>query len=83
MRDEIDIEILEELMLLGDLGMQYCIKSPKAYEKLSEVTQDLIPVDYHEFNRKYNTRDVKARKNMKELIDSDKNKVKNVFSTLV
>ena len=28
-RDEIDVEILEELLLLGGLGIQYCIKSGK------------------------------------------------------
>lgn len=81
-RDEIDIEILEELLSLGGLGKQYCIKSETAYSKL--VSTDRIqPVDYTEFNEKYNTRDQYARENMKKLINSDKNKVTNVFSTLI
>lgn len=81
-RDSIDIEILEELLSLGGLGIQYCIKSELAYSKLTEVDDGLISVDYSEFNEKYNERDIIARKKMRELVDSDANKVTNVFSTL-
>lgn len=82
-RDNIDIDILEQLLSLGSLGIQYCIKSESAYSKLCEVKNELLAVNYDEFNPKYNLRDVTARKNMKELIDSDANKVTNVFSTLM
>jgi len=81
-RDNIDIDILEELLSLGGLGIQYCIKSEQAYSKLQEIKEDLVPVDYTEFNEKYNDRDISARQNMRNLIDSDKNKVTKVFSTL-
>lgn len=81
-RDEVDIDILEDLMQLSGLGIQWCIKSEKAYQHLKK-TEEIIPVDYHEFNAKYNERDTNARINMKNLIDSDKNKVEKVFSTLV
>ena len=81
-RDNIDIEILEELLSLGGLDLQYCIKSERAYSKLVEVKDELISVDYSEFNEKYNERDVIARKKMRDLVDSDANKVTNVFSTL-
>lgn len=77
------MEILEELLLLGGLGIQYCIKSELAYSRLHERKEELAAVDYNEFNEKYNERDVTARKRMKELIDSDANKVTNVFSTLL
>lgn len=53
-RDNIDIEILEELLSLGGLGIQYCIKSELAYSKLTEVEDGLVSVDYSEFNEKYN-----------------------------
>ncbi|MCM1222822.1 MAG: DUF3990 domain-containing protein [Anaeroplasma bactoclasticum] len=82
-RDNIDIDILEELLSLGGLGIQYCIKSEKAYSKLVEVQDSLLSVDYAEFNGKYNQRDITARKNMRVLVDSDRNKVKNVFSRLL
>lgn len=81
-RDNIDIEILEELLSLGELGIQYCVKSKLAYSKLIEIEDGMICVDYNEFNEKYNERDINARKNMHKLVDSDANKVINVFSTL-
>ena len=64
-RDNIDVEILEELLSLGGLGIQYCIKSKLAYENLREI------------------RDDNARKRMRDLVNSDANKVTNVFSTLI
>ena len=82
-RDNIDFDILEELLSLGGLGIQYCIKSERAYEKLHEVKEELLSVDYMEFNHKYNQRDAESRKKMKDLVDSEKNKVTNVFSTLI
>lgn len=81
-RDNIDVDILEELLLLGGLGIQYCIKSKLAYSKLQEVQGELSVVKYDEFNEKYNSRDVAARQKMRDLVNSDANKVTNVFSTL-
>ena len=82
-RDNIDMDILEELLSLGGLGIQYCIKTEKAYSKLKEITEELSAVDYEEFNNKYNNRDSQARMKMRELVDSDANKVTKVFSTLI
>lgn len=82
-RDNIDLDILEELLSLGGLGIQYCIKTELAYSKLHEIETDLTSVDYSEFNDRYNQRDVEARKKMHDLVDSDANKVTNVFSTLL
>lgn len=82
-RDNIDVEILEELLSLGGLGIQYCVKSELAYSKLTEIKSGLFCVDYGEFNDRYNERDAVARRRMRELVDSDANKVTNVFSTLL
>ena len=82
-RDNIDIDILEELLSLGELGIQYCIKSEVAYSKLHEVEEKMLKVDYMEFREKYNQRDISARQKMRELVDSDANKVTKVFSTLL
>mgnify|MGYP001026097121 FL=1 len=82
-RDEVDIDILEELLALGGLGIQYCVKTERAYKKLSEHSDVLRSVDFAEFNKKYNRRDMLARENMRKLIDSDRNRVTKVFSTLV
>ena len=34
-RDEVDISILPDLLKLGDLGIQYCLKSEKAFQALT------------------------------------------------
>lgn len=82
-RDEVDIDILEELLALGGLGIQYCIKTEQAYKKLFEHSDALQSVVFTEFNEKYNKRDTWARENMRKLIDSDRNRVDKVFSTLL
>lgn len=81
-KDNIDLDILEELLSLGSLGIQYCVKSEQAYSQLHENSDDLIVVPYAEFNERYNQRDIMARKRMRELVDSEANKVTKVFSTL-
>lgn len=81
-RDNIDMDILEELLSFGGLGIQYCIKSKLAYSKLHELGDGLMAVQYAEFNEKYNQSDVNARQKMRELVDSDANSVTKVFSTL-
>ena len=82
-RDNIDVDILETLLSLGGLGIQYCIKTEKAYSQLYELGGALTAVDYKEFNNKYNQRDIEARNNMRDLVNSEANKVTNVFSTLL
>ena len=83
MRDNIDMDILEELLSIGGLGIQYCVKSERAYAHLHEVDNGLMMVPYAEFNEKYNQRDIDARQKMRTLINSDANRVTRVFSTLV
>lgn len=82
-RDEVDVDILAELLSLGGLGTQYCIKTEKAYKNLTEISSDLQSVCFTQFNEKYNERDITARENMRKLIDSDRNRVTKVFSTLL
>ena len=82
-RDNIDVDILEELLSLGGLGIQFCIKSERAYAQLHERPEGLTLVEYSEFNERYNERDIAARNKMRDLVDSDANKVTKVFSTLL
>lgn len=81
-RDNIDVDILEKALSLGNLGIQYCIKTEKAFSSLREIPDSVLAVDYAEFNEKFNSRDIEARKAMRSLINSDENKVEKVFSTL-
>lgn len=82
-RDNIDMDILEELLSLGGLGIQYCIKTEKAFHKLHEIVDERQCIDYSEFNEKYNERDSQARQKMHDLVDSEANKVTKVFSKLL
>ena len=82
-RDNIDVDILEELLSLGGLGIQYCLKSERAYSQLHEVYEGLMLVKYTEYNPRYNQRDTEARQKMHDLIDSERNQVMHVFSTLI
>jgi hypothetical protein len=81
--DEIDVDILEELLMLGGLGIQYCIKSPRAFAALAKVDGYPRPVSYGDYNAKYNERDKQARDRMDELISGPANKAIRVMSTLV
>lgn len=53
-----------------------------AFSKLHEIGESPFPVNYAEFNKKYNQRDRMARINMREVVESDANKVTKVFSAL-
>ena len=81
-RDEVDVRILGPLMQLGGLGIQWCVKSGRAFNRLNAAGEP-IPVDFREFNAMFNERDARTRETMKELIDSEQNQVERVFSTLI
>lgn len=82
-RDEIDVSILEELLCLGELGFQVCLKSPKAFAQLTEKAEEVFSVDMAEYRSRFSLRDRQARIRMKELVDSDANPAEHVFSTLL
>ena len=71
---------LGEALLLGDLGIQYCIKSRKAFERINRAYKPIEKVDKTIYLAKYNDRDNTARKRLYELIESDRNTLKDTFS---
>ncbi|MBQ9813114.1 MAG: hypothetical protein IJM54_07345 [Thermoguttaceae bacterium] len=64
------------------MGIQYFIKSETAFDRLHEISDGLVEVDYFEFSVKYNQRDSLTRRKMRKLIDSDSNTATRVFSSL-
>lgn len=82
-RDEVDIEILPDLLKLGDLGIQYCLKTEKAFQHLKKEYSALQEIEYDKVNPQYTQRDRTAREAMYALINSEKNKIENVFSKLI
>ena len=82
-RDEVDLDILPELLKLGDLGIQYCLKTERAFQCLEEDYSALREIEYSRVNPQYTQRDKTAREAMYDLINSEKNKIDNVFSKLI
>lgn len=82
-RDEVDISILPDLLKLGDLGIQYCLKSEKAFQALKEEHSALKEVEFSKANPQYIQRDRTVREAMYALINSDENKIDKVFSKLI
>lgn len=76
-RGDIDICLLNEIMMQGNLGYQIFLQSKKAFDNLKEI--DMCAegfykeVDYEQYSSLYNSRDNKARNYVTELIESDKN----------
>lgn len=81
--DEIDVDILEDLLMLGGLGVQYCLKTKRAFDAVEKVIGYPQRVDYAMFNAKYSARDREARDRMDELIAGPRNRAEKVMSTLV
>ena len=77
------LDILPDLLRLGDLGIQYCLKTEKAFQCLKEDRTALQEVEYRKINPQYTQRDKNAREAMYALINSEKNKIENVFSKVL
>lgn len=70
--NSISVSQLQKAMYLGELGIQYFIKSEKAFSKLKFI--EAIPVDLAEYYSNKVLRDSNARKNYKRITESvDKN----------
>lgn len=76
-RDNLDLDTLDKLLYSNILGIQYHLNSQNAFNNLIE--KEIIPVDFKEFNEKYNARDL----NIRHFINSNGYDYKNVFSRLL
>jgi len=83
-RNQVDVSLLEELLSLGDLGVQYFFKSEKAFGALREIESEKELVRASEYRPKFNERDVDAHRKMRELVyDLKRNRLERVFSDLI
>ncbi len=82
-RDELDAALLREALKLGDLGIQYCIKSQKAFDRINREFEPVEEVSKDIYLEKYNTRDSRARKNLYDLMESEKNTLTDTFSNYI
>lgn len=83
-RDEVDAACLEDLLKLGDFGIQYAIKTPKAYGSLHPLPSLKQPVTFDTHHAAYENRDAVARERMRELIaDPAFNRLDRLFSDVI
>ena len=80
-RNNIDLQILEEMLKCGDLKEQVCIKQQKAFNNIKLVSTDEI--DTVKYKQLYDARDKTAREKMQALMLSDKNTLENTFDTIM
>lgn len=82
-RDELDASLLREALKLGDLGIQYCVKTERAFKELARIYEPIEQVRMDVYLEKYNRRDNEARQKLYDLINSEKNKLKDTFSNYI
>ena len=83
-RNQVDVSILEDLLSLGDLGVQYFFKSERAFASLRELPDRKERVPMAEYKAKFDARDDQARRKMVELVyDLKRNPLEHVFSDLL
>ena len=83
-RNQVDVSILQQLLKLGDLGVQYFFKSERAFAALRELEGEKESVPLSEYKAKFNDRDRVAHQRMHELVyDLGRNPLTRVFSDLM
>ena len=83
-RDEVDADCLEELLKLGGFGIQYVVKSPRAYANLHQLPELRQSVVFDHHHAAYESRDAGARERMHELIaDPTFNRLERLFSDVI
>lgn len=76
----LSVPALQDAILLGDLGIQYCCKSERAFEQLTPLKNDpeyKVPVPYLEYSKRYSMRIQRGREQFRALMQSPLNRNKN------
>lgn len=83
-RNNIGVSFLGTLLHLGEFGLQYVLKSEKAFAAIREIESEKIAVSPEEFHKQYNLRDSSARAKMYESIEDDpRNDLSRTFKDLI
>ena len=83
-QNQLDVSVLEEMLSLGDLGIQYFFQSPKAFAALREVEDAKEPVASDLYKLKFDRRDQEARERMVSLAyDQKRNPLLRTFDDLL
>ena len=83
-RNNIGVGFLDELLRLGNLGIQYFLRTEKAFAALTEIEAEKELVSAAEWYGSYNRRDTDARAKMYGLIEDDpRNDLSRTFKDLI
>ena len=83
-RGEVDADCLADLLKLGGFGIQYVVKSSKAFEHLRSLPELRQQIAYGPYHASYERRDAEARQKMYDLIaDPSFNRLDRLFNDLV
>lgn len=80
MRDGLNKNLISKSFHLGGLGIQYFIKSTKAFDRLQKEYNPIEIVSYDIYNKLYNKRDEKAREDLYNIEYSKENDLSDVMS---
>ena len=81
-RNELDVSLLDEALHFGDLNIQYCLKSKKAFKSIKSCIC-LGRVDAEQYYTKYDSRDKGARDSLENLIASERNTLDYTFRDFI
>lgn len=73
LRNELDIDELEQAIKLGDLGKQYFIRSQKAFNELKFIGSEEI--DYELYSKNKESREWKAKYKFRKMMNSTTTKI--------
>lgn len=78
-RGDLDMSLIKDSFHIGDLGIQYFIKSQKAFNRLEKEYKPFETLSYEVYHKKYMKRDNEAKIQLEKIKNSDKNTLKDTF----
>lgn len=83
-QNQLDVSALEEMLSLGDLGIQYFFQSQRAFASLTEIEDAKEPVPVELYKGRFDRRDQEARERMVALAyDQKRNPLLRTFDDLL
>ena len=83
-QNQLDVSVLEEMLSLGELGVQYFFQTPRAFAALGEIEDAKERVSADQYKDKFDRRDQEARERMVALAyDEKRNPLRRTFDNLL
>ena len=83
-QNQLDVSVLEEMLSLGELGVQYFFRTPRAFAALTEIEDAKERVSPDPYKERFDRRDQEARERMVALAyDEKRNPLRRTFDNLL